>query len=151
MVDLPEKEKKEKKAGEEKVREIEIDGDMYDIPTKQAIAISNLLVNVWVKLGKPDTPLRGKGIDMMKIIISSWEDTMPKEARLWKKDRSEHLAAEMDVKEQVKKKTGRILASYPGMIHALMKIVFPKFKSGKRENVIKLVQLFPMFKYVNKI
>jgi len=145
MVSLPQKKE------EKKIKGIEVDGDIYDIPTKQAIAISNLLVNVWVKLGKPQSPLEGKGVDMMEIIISSWKDTMPKEARLWKKDRDEHLAAEMDVKEQVKKKTGRILASYPGMVHMLMKIVFPKFSSGKRENVVKLVKLFPIFRYVNRV
>jgi hypothetical protein len=64
--------------------------------------------------------------------------------------RAEYKGSELDIKDQVKKKTGRSLASYPYPIYAMMKKLFPKFNPTERNNCMKMVKRFPIFRFANK-
>lgn len=132
------------------MKTIEVDGEQYDIPTKQATAMTNAIGLTWAEVGKPDTPLSDAGEKVMRVIISTWEDTFPLEAKAWYEERKNYKQDELDIKTQVKRKTGRSLASYPFYIYKVMRQVFPNFRLGDRKNVLKLVKRYPMFLMANK-
>ena len=133
------------------MRSIAINGEDYDISTRQGGMIVNSLMYAWEKLGKPDTPLSESGQKLMTVIIATWEDTYPDESKRWYAMRQDYQENEMSIKQQVKQNTGRSLASYPSYIYMIMKRMFPKFKLGKRENVLKLIKRYPMFRMANKV
>lgn len=130
-------------------RVVTIDGVDYEIPTEQATAIINALIYAWDKLGKPDSPLTESGQKLMEVIIATWRDTYPAESEEWLAMRSEYKENELSLREQIN--TGRSLASYPAYIYYVMKKMFPEFDPVKRENCIKLVRRFPIFRMVNKV
>lgn len=132
-------------------REITIDGQEYEIATKQGSGVVNAIIQSWEKLGKPDTPLSDAGEKLMKVIIATWEDTYPMESDQWYADRRDYKNAELTISEQVHQNTGRSLASYPYYIYIIMKKVFPEFKLAERETVLKFVKKYPMFLMANRI
>lgn len=137
-------------AARKPIKEISINGETYDIPHRQGAAITDLLVKMWEKLGKPEDPFSVSGEKLMQIIIATWEDTYPEESRQWYEDRKEYKLEELDIKTQVRRKTGRSLASYPYYIFTIMKIVFPKVKFSDRKIHMKMVKKYPMFLFANK-
>lgn len=130
---------------------ITIDGEVYDIIPSEFNAASKALTDMYLKLGSPDDPLSTQGEKIMKIIIAVWEDLQPEQAKQWYAERMEYKNNEMTIREQVHKKTGRSLASYPSLVYKLMKAIFPKYSLSNRENNIKLVQKYPIFQMANKI
>jgi hypothetical protein len=131
--------------------DIRIGEETYtDVPTVSILA-SKWLVEIWERLGKPNSPLTASGSKLMRVIIAVWEELYPKDAKDWYKTRDEYRADEMTTKEQVHQRTGRSLASYPLQIYQMMKRLFPDFKFSDRENTIKLVRKFRMFQMANKI
>jgi hypothetical protein len=131
-------------------RVLKINGEEYEAVPEIASITSKWLVEIWERLGKPDTPLSDAGGRMMDVIIAVWEELYPKEAKKWTEDRKDYKKAELDIKEQIRKHTGRNLASYPYPIFAMMSKLFPHFKPGDRQNCMKLVAKWPMFKFANK-
>lgn len=125
--------------------------DEYEVITPEANASSKAISDMWIRLGKPNSPLSESGVKLMDIIISVWADLNPKEYRDWTANRAEYKDHELDIKEQVKKHTGRSLASYPYPVYQIMSKVFPNFNSTERENCIKMIKKFPIFKLPNKI
>lgn len=130
-------------------KQINIGGDIYEIPSNQATAITNYLVYAWEKLGKPEDPLSESGKKLMDVLLATWEDTYPTESYSWRKAREEHISSELSLKEQID--TGRSLASYPTYVFYLMKKLFPNWDPIKRENCIALIREFPIFRMVEKI
>lgn len=131
--------------------DIKHNGVEYYQPTKQGYAVSHVIATVWDELGRPETPLSSQGEKLMEVILSTWQDTHPDQYKEWAKIREEHLSAEMSIQEQVKKKTGRTLASYPEFVFHIMRRVFPQFSFSDRENVLKLVKKYPIFRFVEKV
>lgn len=125
---------------------ITIGEQTYEIPTKQAAAISKIISDVWEKLGRPETPLSESGEKLMKIIIATWEDTYPTESREWYEMRREYQNEESDIHTQIKGETGGSLASYPYYIYLVMKRVFPNIRLHEKEFCKKLVRKYPMFR-----
>ena len=132
-------------------REIKINGEVYSTIAPEAIQVSKWLVDIWIKLGKPQTPFTESGAKMMDVIIASWEDLYPVDSQIWYNERKDHLKAELSITEQVHKHTGRSLASFPYPIFRMMKVVFKNFKVAERKNCIKMVGKWKMFKMVNKV
>lgn len=133
------------------MKSITIENEVYDIPTRQASAISNAIAYVWEQTGRPESPLSESGEKVMKVIIATWEDTFPTQAYEWYKERQLYQSVELDIHTQVKNQTGRSLASYPTYIYKVMRKTFPKFRLGDRKNVIKLVKRYPMFQMAVKV
>jgi len=123
----------------------------YDIIPSEKVAASKILVDMWIKLGKPQDPLSTQGKKLMEILISTWQDLDPVEATKWWTMRSDYQENEMDLKDQVKKHTGRSLASYPLYIYRIMQKLFPSFDIGQRDNAIKMVRAFPIFRLARTI
>jgi hypothetical protein len=132
-------------------RTINHKGQEYIMPTRQGFVISDTISKVWNNLGRPDSPLTPTGEKLMNVIIATWEDTYPTQYKLWIEARDKHLKAEKTIKEQVKGKTGRNLASYPTYIYYLIKAVFPQFDFNRRENQLKMVKKYQIFRFVNTI
>lgn len=123
--------------------------DYEEIPVT-AVAASKWLVNIWERLGKPETPFTESGQKLMNVIIIVWQELYPKEAKEWLEARKEYKTNELSISTQVSQHTGRSLASYPFQIFMMMKKLFPTFKPGERENCMKMVSIWPMFLMANK-
>ena len=134
-----------------KNREMKIGNDIYEIPTDQAVAVSNAITYAWSKLGKPETPFSESGRKLMQVIFAAWEDTYPFEYQEWKGMRDEYQGSEMDISEQVSKQTGRTLAAYPMFVLQLIKKLFPNFDPIQRDNCIKMAREYPMLRMANRI
>ena len=132
-------------------KEIKIGDTVYGTAPQAAVTASKWLTDLWIQLGRPQTPLTDAGSKLMKVIIAVWEDLYPQESKLWWEGRSEYKKEELDIKTQVHKRTGRSLASYPFPIFMMCKRLFPDFKMGERKNAIKMARRFPMFQMANKI
>lgn len=127
------------------------DGLEYDEIPKEALQLSAMLTNAYIAVGRPEDPLSTNGRKLIKIVLAAWEDLYPHDVVEWKAARDEHLSAEMSISEQVSKRTGRTLGSYPAPVYFILCKLFPKFKFTERENMIKIVREFPIFRFVNKI
>ncbi len=133
-----------------KDRTITIDGQEYYQPTRQGYAISDTISKLWDNLGRPETPFSKTGEKLMDVIIATWEDTFPDQYKEWIKEREQMHQAEISNREKIKKHTGRNLAAYPMYVYKMIKLVFPEFKFSERENQLKLVKKWPLFKMVRK-
>jgi len=123
----------------------------YEEIPKEAVLASKWLTDLWVKLGRPQTPFTPSGAKLMNVIIAVWEDTYPIQVKAWTDERATYKKEELLITEQVHRQTGRSLASYPMPIFRMMKKVFPNFKVGERKNTIRLVRKWPMFRFCQKI
>lgn len=123
----------------------------YEETPKEAVVGSKILVDTYIRLGRPQSPLTSTGVKMMEVIISLWQDLYPIEAQQWLDERKSHLLSEMSISSQVKLHTGRSLASFPWPVYQMMKKLFPLFKPQDRKTCIKMVKKFPIFKMVNAI
>ena len=130
-------------------KSIKIDDEGYDVPTETAIYLSAYLAKAWEKLGKPDDIFSESGKKLLRVIISSYEDLFPEEYKLWRNEIDDYRKREMSIKEQVRKHTGRSLASIPLYINEMIKI----FYSNKQDRKfwIKLMKIFPELQVTNKV
>lgn len=137
----------------DKIRDPKVEAtlkDYQEIP-KEALIASKALTDMYIFLGRPQTPFSRNGNKLMEIIISIWQDLYPLEARAWLEERSGHLLSEMSTQEQVHRHTGRSLASFPWPVYQMMKRLFPMFKPQERNDCIKMIKKWPIFRMVNKI
>ena len=124
----------------------------YEIVPPQAVASTRILMEMRARLGDPGSPFTPSGEKLMNLIIAIWEDGYPKDAREWYKEREEYQRAELDISTQVKRRTGRSLASFPGVIYSLTRQLFPGFDPAwPRKTVIKMVRKWPMFRFANRV
>lgn len=130
---------------------IKIGEEEFEEVPKGAVAASKILADMKIRLGSPQTPLSDSGQKLMNVIIAVWEDLYPLEAKAWYEDRKEYQKNEMSLTEQVRKHTGRSLASYPYPIYQMMKKLFPTFNATERKNCMKMVKKYQMFKMANKV
>lgn len=132
-------------------KEIKIGNEEYEVIPPAAVSASKIISDMHTLLGRPDDPFSPQGEKLMHIIIAVWEDLYPREAMQWYEDRKEYQKEEMSVREQVNKQTGRSLASIPLPIYRLMRKVFPNYKMDNRDDFIKLVGRYPLFRMANRV
>ena len=130
---------------------LKVNGEEFEEVSPTAQITSKWLVDAWEHLGRPETPLSESGEKMMAVLIAVWEELYPEEAKEWHASRSNYKKNELSIPEQIRKHTGRSLASYPFFIFQAMRKIFPTFKPGDRVSCMKLVRRFPMFRLANKI
>jgi hypothetical protein len=106
---------------------------------------------MWERLGRPTTPFTPSGAKLMDIIIAIWEDGYPAQVRKWIADRKEYQNSELSLTEQVHRRSGRSLASFPMPVYKMMKTVFKGFNSTERENCMKMVRKWPQFRMANRV
>jgi len=130
--------------------ETKINWNEYEMVSPAALAYSKALATAWDNLGKPTSPFTPAGNKLMDMIIKVWEKGYPSEAKQWYADRAEYKRNEMSISDQVSKRTGRSLASYPLPIYSMMKKLFIGFDPAQRNNCLKIVKKWPMFLMANK-
>ena len=130
---------------------IKVDGEVYDEIPQVSLVASKWLVDLWIKLGKPPNPFTEQGIKLMNVIIAVWEDLYPHEAEKWHEHRDEYQKNELTIHQQVKRQTGRSLASFPVPVYRMMRKLFPGFQSTERKNVMKMVRKWPIFQMANRL
>lgn len=124
--------------------------DEYDIYPREAVAGARAVEYAWKKFGQPQDPFSTSGAKVMEVIIAVWEDLYPKDAFQFYEERKDYRSVEMSTAEQVRKHTGRSLASYPLPIYQMMKKVFRGFEPAERNNCLKMVRKWPQFQMANK-
>lgn len=132
-------------------RVINIDGEEYEEIPAVSVKASEIIVEMWEELGRPSNPFTDSGEKLLDIMIAVWEDLYPKDSREWFAARKEYQDHEMSIGEQVKKRTGRSLASFPMPLYKMMKQVFTDVKLTERETCMKLIKRWPMFRMANKV
>ena len=125
--------------------------DEYEVYDPVVVGLSGVITEAWIKLGKPRNVFSENGARLMDFIIDSWKEMYPNEYREFLKNREEYQHSEMSIKDQVKKGTGRSLATYPPFVYRVMKRIFTDNEFNKRPVVIKLVKKWPMFRMANKV
>lgn len=130
---------------------LKIGDEEYEEIPQEANAAARIIADMYIKLGRPQDPFTESGAKMMDIMIAVWEDLYPIDAKLWFEERKEYKNNEMSMTEQVRKHTGRSLASYPLPIYNMMKKVFRGFDPAERKNCMKMVKKWPMFQYANRV
>jgi hypothetical protein len=133
------------------VKSVRIAQDDYEIIPPEANAASKAIVDMWKILGRPQDPFSESGAKMMDLIIAVWEDLYPKDRQEWYAARSLYQNSEKTISEQVSHHTGRSLASYPYPIYTLMHSIFRNFDPTERDNCMKMVKKWPMFRMANKV
>lgn len=127
-------------------------GDIeYQSVNPAALTATNLLIETWKRAGRPQTPFTKSGERIMNVIIAIWEDLYPVDRETWYAARSQYKNAELSIGEQVRRRTGRSLASYPMPIFKMMEVVFRGFDPAERKNCIKMVRKWPMFQMAVKV
>lgn len=121
-----------------------------EIPSK-SVAASRVLAAAFERLGKPQDPFSKAGEQMMRFIIAAWEDLYPKQVAQWLKTKKEYQDAEMSTSEQVHKQTGRSLASLPTPVYRMIQKVFPEYKLNDRDEWMKFLKKYPIFRMANKL
>lgn len=130
---------------------IKLGEDEFETVPEVSIFASKELVDIWERLGRPESPLTESGGKLMRAIVAVWEELYPEQVKHWIEDRKQYKINELTTREQVHQRTGRSLASYPYPVFMMMKKLFPKFKPVDRANCIKMVKKFPMFSMANKV
>lgn len=125
------------------------DHEVVLVPQDQYKAI-DYLVGIWEGVGKPTEPFSKSGLKVLAAMIEAWKVLMPEEYLGWKQVRDEYQSSELDVHDQVKKKTGRIVVSMPRLFITLFHKLFPGYDTD-RKFFIKLGRHFPIFRFARKI
>lgn len=123
----------------------------YEVPSEPAIILTEFLYRVWDRLGRPTDPLSIPGKKLVEAIIMAYEKSYPTDWHQWLSQRYDYQHDELTISEQVKRDTGRSLASYPVFIYHILHKMFPDTDFSDRKFVIKFVQQFPMFRMANKV
>lgn len=124
--------------------------DDYEVVPPYLSQATAMIVELWVRSGCPSSPLSSSGRKLVDFVFSCYKELFPEDYSSWLKTMKEYKANELSVHEQVHKRTGRSLLSYPYWVFAVLKVVFPGFDFVKRENALKIAKLFPQFRIANK-
>lgn len=130
---------------------VKMDGQEYDVIPHLALEATNLLIQQWNFLGRPQDPFSRAGEKIVNTIIAIWQDLYPLEYKLWADERKQYQDNEMTISEQVKQQTGRSLAAFPLPVYQMMSAVFKGFDPAERKNCIKMVATWPIFRLANRV
>lgn len=128
-----------------------MNNEVYEEVSQDAYAASRIIADMYIKLGRPKDPFSVSGAKMLDIIIAVWQDLYPLQSKMWLEDRKDYKNNELTAREQVRKHTGRSLASYPLPILNIMRRVFRGFDPCERKNCMKIVKKWPIFQMTNKV
>ena len=124
------------------------DSVTYEMPTTYAAAITKALMDIWVKLGRPEEVDSASGWVMFDEIMKVWYSIFPQEVSDWAHDLAMDLELERSIHASVKA-GGYMPIGVPPRLHGLIRGVFPNFKFQDRDIWHKLVARYPLFKTTN--
>lgn len=129
-----------------------MDGVAYEMPTDEAVMLTNHLFNLRDKLGIPKD-LSEKDVNevswtFIKEVVRCWKTGYPAEYVEWREALEYQLSMERSVREAVKG-GGFTPISYPERLYSLFKVFIPKVHLNDKKFVRGLIQRLPEFKRTN--
>lgn len=127
---------------------VKFQGEEYEMVPKEALGLTEGLLTVWKKLGKPEDLSSQAGLKMLDNITHCWYKYFPDERNDWLHDRALELSEERSTK-QSSKAGGYVVGVYPPTWYHLMKAFFPKLRLGQRDVVMTIVNRHKILKATN--
>lgn len=129
---------------------MENDAVVYEIPPDEAVALTEGLLRVWEKLGKPTDLSVATGWIMMDNIMQIWTKFFPWEVEAWKHDLAIDLANEKTIKALNADDLGlHDTIAFPPILFNLIKAMFPDLKVSDRKFVKQMADRYPLLKTTN--
>ena len=125
-----------------------IDFSQYELASKETTALTEGLMKIWEKLGRPDDCSNNYGWAMLDAIVALWAKFYPQEHADWMHDRKEDLKSERSMAEHIKGGVYNPI-TYPPTLYQLIKALLPKQKLTDKVFHHKLVIRYPLFKSTN--
>lgn len=121
----------------------------YEQVSKHGAALTQGLMRVWEKLGRPNDCSTESGWIMLDQIVNCWTAYFRGEAESWIHDRDIDLKNEMTLSQLSKKDGGYNPVTFPPTLFSLLKTMLPDQKLTDKKLHHKLVQRHPLFKTTN--
>ena len=126
------------------------DAVVYEIPPDEAVALTEGLMRMWDRLGKPTDLSVATGWLMMDNIIQIWTKFFPQEVEMWKHDQALDLANEKTLKQLSADDLGLSNPiAYPPYLFHLIKAMFPDLKMNDRKLTKQMTDRYPILKTTN--
>lgn len=123
--------------------------DQYEPVSKHGAALTEGLMRIWEKLGRPEDTSTESGWTMLDQVVNCWTLYFPREVNDWIHDRDLDLQGEITLQQLVKKDGGYNPITYPPIFFQLVKAVLPKIKLTDKKFQRKLSIRHPLFKTTN--
>lgn len=124
------------------------DDFVYELANPYASAISQALMKIYEKLGRPEAVDSDTGWIMLDEIVRVWYSLFPQEVKDWNHDLELDLTVERSVGQAVKA-GGYTPLSCPPRLFMLIRAVFPEFKLSDKKLWHRLVTRYPFLKTTN--
>lgn len=121
----------------------------YEPVSKDGTALTEGLMQIWEKLGRPEDCSTNSGWIMLDQIVNCWTLYFPHEVADWIHDRALDLQNEITLQQLVKKDGGYNPITYPPTFFQLTKALLPQLKLTDKKFQRKLSNRHPMFKSTN--
>ena len=121
----------------------------YEPVSKHGAALTEGLMRIWEKLGRPDDCSTEAGWKMLDQIVNCWQLYFPQEVADWLHDRKIDLDNEMTLSQIVKKDGGYNTITYPPTFSYLFKAMLPLQRRTEKKFLQKLARRHSIFKSTN--
>lgn len=128
---------------------VQIGDTEYEMPNKEAVALSEGIHRTYDLLGKPKDTETEAGWKMIDNLVGVWYNFYPWELKAWKKELETQLGGERTVHEALKANGGYIPISFPTRLYKMLEIFLPDLKITDRKFIKKFAGRYPIFKMTN--
>lgn len=118
----------------------------YEPVSKHGAVLTEGLIRIWEKLGKPNDCSTEAGWRMLDQVINCWTLHFLKEVEDWKHDRELDLSNEMSLSQIVKKGGGFNPITFPPVLYQLLKVNLPSQKLNDRKFQKELIRRHDLFR-----
>lgn len=122
---------------------------IYEIPSDEAVAITEGCERVYKALGRPIDCSTESGWKMIDNLVGVWYHFYPWELEAWRKELKTQLGAERSVAEALKVNGGYIPISFPTRLYKMIETYLPEQKITDRKFIRKFAGRYPIFKMTN--
>jgi len=128
---------------------IQVGTDEFEIPSKEAVAITEGLERVADRLGRPIDASTESGWKMIDNLVGVWYNFYPWELKAWKKELAIQLGTERTVHEALKASGGHIPISFPTRLYKMIETYMPQVRFQDKAFIKKFAGRYPIFKFTN--
>ena len=127
----------------------DVDLSKYEMVSPTGSKVTNGLIKIWEKLGRPDDCSTTAGWIMVDQIVNCWTVFFKQEVADWQHDRKLDLDNEMILSAISKKGGGYNPITYPPTLFKLLKALLPGQKLTDKKFQRKLAQRHKLFLTTN--
>lgn len=121
----------------------------YEIPSNEAIALTDGLERIANVLGRPTDASTNAGWKMIDNLVGVWYRFYPWELQAWEKELKIQLGSERSVHEALKASGGYIPISLPTRLYKMITTYLPDLKVTDKDFIHKFAGRYPIFKFTN--